>query len=110
MAGGMSGPPGRARRMAARLAPPTRITASPEAIPIRMALPAERAASGIIDRVSPSGHAERALGGLVDGVRASRRPIDDGRRVHSHGCAADDHLEPGQALRRGSQLVLAGVV
>src|SRR6058998_787237 len=109
MAGGMSGPSRRVRRIADRLAPPTRSTARPDATPIRMALPVESAASNVIDRI-PSRHAERALGGLVDGVRPAGRPVDDRGGVDGHRRAAHGHLEPGEPLRDGTQLVLASVV
>src|SRR5438034_9396792 len=54
MAGGMSGPLAlRGRRRAARLAPTTSTRATPEAMPIRRALPDEMAATTLIGQAAP---------------------------------------------------------
>src|SRR5687768_342584 len=115
MPGGMSGPATRrGRRMADTAAPTTRITATPEARPMRRAPRAERPTSGISGATPASSgrpaHAERPLGSLVDGVGSPRRSADDRGGVHRHGRALHGDPEPVQAGGGGPQRPFAGAV
>src|SRR6266508_4867588 len=117
MAFGMSSS---AARRGRRRAPDIAATAirartTPEARPIRIALPVESAASTITGRASSwrasgASDAEGSFGRLADGVGTPGRPGRGVAGVHGQLPAGDLAHEPLQAIRCRPQLVLSRVV
>src|SRR2546426_1854673 len=119
MPGGMSRSARRRGRRSEAWAPITAITrTTPEAIPIRIALPVESAASRVTGDIPPapafgliaSCHTEGTLGRLVDGVGAPGRAGRRGARVHLDLAALDRDGEALESVGGRPQLVLAGIV
>src|SRR6266545_5122550 len=92
-----------------------RARTTPEATPIRIALPVESAASTVTGPISwwpasGTSHAEGSFGSLADGVGPPRRPGRGVAGVHGHLPASDLDHEPLQAVRCRPELVLSRVV